>query len=290
MENYTAFVYVEPDLNLPNPAEIESFVWAGCVTADSQIGYLRQSFINDLSYFDKDGGNLTIEVFKELRTKVVIKANREFILARAAYFLALMTNGAIEWNAPNGKTKNLDDLIPLFGTELDFDFEESLTRILDDRQRLPPYFEKHMPFLSKHITEDLTQFRMQGAASTLVGGYTHPLIIVKDWIYRSDEGFTRFAFDRLIPDNYVACLNSVYTWQEWIFVLWKRDSRRFWFTAPVFHLYDSDDSSDMRSPAKAAESLQNALKIWDEEDSDVYIVEKDRRIPKNDAYTEISLI
>ena len=188
------------------------------------------------------------------------------LVYQLGYFLAVTASGTLSFTK-DGEFFDVKNLEPLL-KEL-FSVEESFERVEKLKFLLPDFFNKNFEFIKNKVTEKLYRFncsengrRVQGACSDM----NMPLM---NWVGKGGNSVLDFKLNNSIKSDFFAFVLVSYTTQEWFFVMWQIEGRRFWYGVRNFGVYHGVDFDNVKN------ELEELIQMWDLEGESVFYFDGD---------------
>lgn len=237
-----------------------------------------KSFLND-SYVPKDED---MEPWDKMQTDITIKIDSNYIYLyqdrnndnifrlsseskklahQLGYFLAVAASGKISLkrDADFIDVKNLEPLLEEF-----FSINDCFERVEKLRFLLPDFFNEHFRFIQHRVTQKLYRFNNRDGRRLIQGACSDMNMPLADWVGKGDQPVLNFKSSDLIHSDFFAFVLVGYSTQEWFFIMWQVDGRRFWFGERNAGAYQSVDFENTKN------KLEELIQEWDLKDKSIF--------------------
>ena len=110
----------------------------------------------------------------------------------------------------------------------------------------------------------LCRFNYSDRGRRLIGACSNMNMPLTDWVGKGDQAVLNFKLNNIVSNDFFAFVLVGYITQEWFFVIWQVDGRRFWFGARALGVYQDVDFGNV------TDELKKSIQIWDFEDDSVF--------------------
>jgi hypothetical protein len=115
------------------------------------------------------------------------------------------------------------------------------------------YIRQEFPALADRTPAKLKPFSRGFGVGD--GMATHPAVVKDDWLYY--RGGEAFALDEGVSDGFHCFGLKNAGGSEYVFAMWRRGRRRFWFQAQYVNFHVGNYYEEVR------EQIAHALRLWD---------------------------
>ena len=245
-------IFLKLSGELPSLAEMKSFLNDSYVPKDEDMEPwnktqpdLNIQFGSD--YIDLDQRRDNNSIFR-------LRSNSKKLVYQLGYFLAVIASGKISFTK-DGEFIDIKNLEPLL--EEFFSIKHCFDRVEKMSFLLPDFFNEHFRFMQHRVTKKLYRFNYRDGRRRVQGACSNMNMPLTDWVGKGDQSILNFKSNNLIKIDFFAFVLVSYSTQEWFFVMWQVNGRRFWFGERNLGVYHNVDFVNTKS------KLEELIQQWD---------------------------